>query len=47
MNAGGNPKKSLVGTELIRLLASEGDRVFSEELPLYLNLLLKNTSTYK
>ena len=31
MNAGNNPKKSLVGIELIRLLASEGDRVFSTD----------------
>jgi predicted transcriptional regulator of viral defense system len=31
MNAGRNLKRSLVGIELIRLLAAEGDRVFSTE----------------
>lgn len=31
MNAGQNPKRSQVGIELVRLLASEGDRVFSTD----------------
>jgi hypothetical protein len=29
MNAGQKPTSSLVGIELVRLLASEGDRMFS------------------
>ena len=31
MNADNSPKKSMVGVELVRLLASEGDRVFSTD----------------
>lgn len=35
MNAEQHPKRSLVGVEFVRLLASEGDRIFSTDRALF------------